>query len=306
MRVVLTHTGSEVPDYTKHCVNQIRHTNPKIQIDVLVNYRHIKEFRRKVSNVSKLTILPLEIYTENETLKEFRRISWYKHWGRPFTTYPSPENFVHGTSERLFILNAYIKHNKFNDVWHFENDNLIYGDLSYVANQCSKDKVSVCYMGPSYVVMNAILIPKHEMFNDAMEWYLNELYEGDAGLKAKYKLDMTQEMSVMRFYDKFAYFPSIPEQDKTMGPLGYFMDPASYGQFIAGTNNGHEPGFLDTINHDIAKQHSHKWRGMAFDKLKGPRVIDMNNREIRLFNLHMHNKTRIGEFVTYAKRNDNL
>lgn len=303
MRVILTHTGSEVPDYTKHCVNQIRHTNPNVQIDVLVNYRHIKEFRRKTDGVSKLTILPLEIYSEDESFKEFRRISWYKNWGSPYTTYPSPANFVQGTSERLFVLNAYIKHNKFNDVWHFENDNLIYGSLIVMTDYVSKEKISVCYMGPSYIVMNVVFIPKYEMFDEAMSWYLNEMQEGDSGLKSKYKLDMVHEMTVMKHYDKFAYFPSIPEAEKTMG--GYFVDPASYGQFIAGTNNGHEPGFLDTFNHAIAKQHSHKWRGMVFDRL-GPRVIGMNNNEIRLFNLHMHNKTRMGEFATYAKRNDNL
>ena len=125
MRVVLTHSGSAVPDYTKHCIKQIRHTNPNVKIDLLVKYRFINDFRRKVRSVPNLTILPQEIYHENPLWQEFRQLSWYGNWGTPNTVYPSPEGFVQGTSERLFVLLSYIKHNKFEDVWHFENVTLI-------------------------------------------------------------------------------------------------------------------------------------------------------------------------------------
>lgn len=304
MIAVFTHVGSEVPDYTKYTIKQFRHTNPDMPIYFLCNYRHIADFRRKVRSVPDLTILPLEIYGENPTLQEFRRVSWFKSWGRPDTVYPSPDNFVQGTSERLFVLNAFIKHNKFKDVWHFENDNLVYKDLVPIADELPKDKVTICHMGPAYVVLNAIFIPSHEQFDEAMEWYALQLSKGDAQLKAEFPLiEMVQEMSVMRFYYNFNFFPSIPHEK----PLNnFFMDPASYGQFVAGTNNGHPPGFLDNTNHDIAKAFGRRWKGMSHTKQTGPLVIDMNEQAHGLINLHMHNKTRIGEFVTYARTNADI
>lgn len=302
MRVVLTHTGSPVPDYAKYCIKQIRHTNPDVQIDMLVNYRHIKEFRRKVRSVPDLNIYPLEIYSENPIWREFKRLSWYGNWGRPNTAYPSPEGFVQGTSERLFVLLSYIAHNKLTDVWHFENDNLIYGRLDSL--KPVQDKVSVCYMNAKHIVMNAIFIPQWEMMQDAMEWYVNEMRLGDQGLKDKYLIDMTQEMTVMRHYEKFAYFPSIPKLDEKIN--GYYIDPASYGQHIAGTNNGHPEGFLDIVNHDIARQYGTRWHGLSFAKNEGPKVIDVDNVEHKLFNLHMHNKHAMGGFISYVRGNDDL
>lgn len=304
MIAVFTHVGSEVPDYTKYTIKQFRHTNPDVPIYFLCNYRFCEPFRKKVRSVPDLTILPLEIYGENPTLQEFRRVSWFKSWGKPDTVYPSPENFVQGTSERLFVLNAFIKHNQFKNVWHFENDNLVYADLKNLTSNLSKGNVTICHMGPAYVVLNAIFIPSHEMFDEAMKWYAHQLSKGDAALKAEFPaIEMVQEMSVMRFYDKFTFFGSMPGQQY---PDGMLVDPASYGQFIAGTNNGHPPGFLDNTNHDIARGYGNRWKGMAHTRQTGPEVIDMQENRIKLINLHMHNKTRIGEFLTYARTNADI
>lgn len=302
MRVVLTHSGSAVPDYTKYCIKQIRYTNPTVQIDLLVKYRFISEFRRKVRSVPDLNIYPLEMYHENPLWQEFNRLSWYGNWGAPNTVYPSPQGFVQGTSERLFVLLAYMKHNNWKNVWHFENDNLIYGSLQSLYPL--SDKMTVCYMNDKHIVMNAIHIPSYEQLEDSLAWYVNEMRLGDQALKDKYIIDMTHEMTVMRHYPHFAYFPSIPKLDVKIAD--YYFDPASYGQHIAGTNNGHPPGFLDTVNHDIARQYGTRWHGISFEKKEGPKVIDTDNVEHKLFNLHMHNKHAIGHYISYERTNDDL
>lgn len=302
MRVVLTHSGSAVPDYTKYCIKQIRYTNPDVPIDLLVKYRFINDFRRKVRSVPNLTILPQEIYHEHPLWQEFKNVSWYGNWGIPNTVYPSPEGFVQGTSERLFVLLAYITHNNYKNVWHFENDNLIYGRLDSL--NPAPHSVSVCYMNDKHIVMNAIHIPEYTLFEHAMAWYVSEMGLGDQALKQKYIIDMTHEMTVMRHYDRFTYFPSIPKLDTKIND--YYFDPASYGQHLAGTNNGHPPGFLDTVNHDIARQYGTRWHGLSFAKQEGPMIIDTDNVEHKLFNLHMHNKHAIGHYISYERTNDDL
>ena len=300
MRVALTHTGSAIPEYIKHSIRQIRVFNPHVDIDIITHQgyaeSYLDEQTREVS---------IESLNSDATLLKFRELSWYKAWGRPETVYPSPDNFVQGTSERMFLLNAYMKKYNFNDVWHFENDNLVYQNLEGVMNVLKtkgldQDMVC-CYMGPKYLVFNVAFIRDPQMLNDFCVWYATLLEAGESAIRSRYSMDMVQEMSVLKAYHddlgRIKLFPSIPDTDQALG--GIYFDPASYGQFIAGTNNGHGSGFRDAVNQDIGKEiQAGKITDVTFVKKFGA-LVHVGETSYPLFNLHMHNKTRIGEFVTY-------
>lgn len=299
MRIVLTHTGSAVPDYTDITIRQMQFSNPNIPIDLIAEEEHGEAFKKKY-NLS-INIIPSERYKENELLQAFRKHSWFKAWGKPETLYPSPENFVQGTSERLFLLNAYINGADLRDVWHFENDNLVYGDISKITNILktdtlrSNDRMVICDMGPQYVVFNCVYIPRPEMLLSAMAWYLKQIKLGNEAISKKFNLPMAHEMTVMKHHsDAFYFWPSLPVDNGS----GILFDPAGYGQFKGGTNNGHPSGFTDKENHDIGMQHTKTWTGVLFDGVPAsPKVLDMYGNPHQLFNLHMHNKTRIKEFA---------
>lgn len=300
MRIVLTHTGSAVPDYTDITIRQMQFSNPGIPIDFIAEEEHGEAFKKRF-NLS-INIIPSEGLKEDLLLRSFHQHSWFKAWGKPETVYPSPENFVQGTSERLFLLSAYINNNNLHDVWHFENDNLIYGNIGHTTIQLrldklrNNDRIIICNMGPQYVVFNCVYIPKPEMLLSAMAWYLKQLMLGNEALSKKFNLPMAHEMTVMKHHaDAFYFWPSIPNYDVYNGTL---FDPAGYGQFKGGTNNGHPPGFRDTENHDIGMQHTKFWTGVLFDgEPASPKVLDIYGNPYPLFNLHMHNKTRIKEFA---------
>lgn len=300
MRLALTHTGSTIPEYIKYCIRQIRAFNPYVDIDIITHQGYAKDYlddqTREVS---------IESLGADATLMKFRELSWYKAWGKPNTTYPSPENFVHGTSERMFLLNAYMKKYNFNDVWHIENDNLVYSNLEGVMNALKKlgldQDMTCCYMGPKYLVFNIAFIRDPQMLEDFCMWYATLMEAGESAIRSRYNMDMVQEMSVLKAYHddlgRLKLFPSVPDQEPSLA--GLYFDPASYGQFIAGTNNGHGPGFRDVANHDIGKAiQDGKIVSVELIKRYGA-VVSSPLNSYALFNLHMHNKTKIGEFVTY-------
>ncbi len=300
MRIALTHTGSRPPDYLKYCLRQIRAFNPNVDIDIITHSGYAKDYVDE-----QIREVAIENLAGDPTLEKFSEVSFYKVWGKPNTTYPSPENFVQGTSERVFLLNAYMKKYNFHDVWHFENDNLIYQNVEGVMNALKKtgldQDITCCYMGKEYLVFNVAFIRDPQMLEDFCVWYAEELKAGDEGIRAKYGMSMVHEMTMLKAYHdtlgRLKLFPSIPDREPSLA--GIYFDPASYGQYIAGTNNGHPPGFVDTANHDIGCA-IRDGDITAVNLVKGlGATVTTKTNTYPLFNLHMHNKSRMGEFVTY-------
>lgn len=301
VKLVLTHTGSAVPEYTEHCILQAQYTNPSIDIDLIAEYNHGIQFVEKFG-LKNVHVKAIEDIQEDFLVKRFREVSWLKAWGRPNTIYPSPDNFVQGTSERLILLAAYLKKNNIDNVWHIENDNLIYGKFDEITPHLSHDKLTICYMGKGYTVWNLVYISEPLLLYTAMQWYVEQLAKGNEWLCKTYSLEMVHEMTVMRQYDNLSFFPSLPNENTIEG---YYFDPASYGQYIGGTNVGHLPGFRDTVNHDIGRSFGTLWKDAYFDG-KQPYVIPIDSTTVQyaggipLFNLHVHNKHKMKELSTYV------
>jgi hypothetical protein len=296
-KLVLTHTGSAVPDYTEHCIKQVQYTNPGIEIDLVSEYNHGIEFVEKFK-LNNVHVKAIEDIQSDFLVKRFREVSWFKAWGRPNTAYPSPDNFVQGTSERLFLLAAYLKQKNIKNVWHIENDNLIYGEFDSLQSHLCRDKITCCYMNPKHTVWNLVFIPDPLLLYTAMQWYVDQLAHGNDWVCKTYGLEMAHEMTVMSAYkDNLCFFPSLPNENKI---ADYYFDPASYGQYIGGTNNGHPPGFRDTVNHVIGQTYGDLWNhaSMFFGY---PHVSSNKFQTLtKLFNLHVHNKHKMKELSTYA------
>lgn len=293
-KLILTHTGSAVPDYTEICIKQVQYTNPGIDIDLIAEYKHGSDFVEKY-NLKNVHVKAIEEIQEDFLVKRFREVSWLKAWGKPNTVYPSPDNFVQGTSERLFLLAAYLKNKNISNVWHIENDNLIYDKFDIIQPELSKDKITCCYMNEKHTVWNIVYIPESRLLYTAMQWYVEQLAKGNEWLCKTYGLEMVHEMTVMRQYTELSFFPSLPKDYKGW----YLFDPASYGQYLGGTNNGHPPGFRDTVNHDIGKSFGMEWNEARFKGIIPMIISDKYRMFYPLFNLHMHNKTKMKDFISY-------
>jgi hypothetical protein len=89
--------------------------------------------------------------------------------------------------------------------------------------------------------------------------------------------------------------PSLPftELSNHYNEFNFLFDPASYGQFLGGTNNGHKKGYFEP-SHYIGRMISTEKIEVIYKKQ--PFVL-YKNEKYPIYNLHIHNKKAINDFL---------
>ena len=268
--------GGKVPEYTEICLRQARKTNPDEDI------RFICKDDQAIFKELNIKWVPQDSI-DSELLREFNQVCWFKNHGTPNTSYPSPELFWHRTAERIYYLQAYINEHDLKNVFHFENDVLIYYGLDLVP---ASDTMMVLPMSINKATFAFAYIPNRQTINSLccyFNWLLSRY--GEEAL-SRHLRDHVSEMSLLH----------IALQEELVKPLPILpydsdvvFDPASYGQFLSGTNNGHGAGFVDKehfIGREIEKNH------LNITFYGKPFVNDA-----KIFNLHIHSKN-LKEFAS--------
>jgi|14BtaG_2_1085337.scaffolds.fasta_scaffold21273_2 hypothetical protein len=297
--LILTHVGSDIPAYLKYTFQQLRIHNPEIEIVMLASedaldkeMELIKKYRIKGCHI--------EYFQDHPRLKEFKKLSWYGRYGKPNTTYPSPDNFVQGTSERLFVLDAFISYHKIDEFFHCENDIMIYCDLDKVMDVCEdKEGLMVTPMSDIDITCAMMYCRHREYLAAANDFMLKQLAKGDQAVRAEFGMPMVHEMSLLKEYGKLfpenlGSFPILPEQVKDSG-FNMVFDPASYGQYLGGTNCGHGDGFTDKQHYAGQRLRSGEIQAYLCNRLPH---AEQHNSIYPLANLHVHSKD-LKRFLTH-------
>jgi hypothetical protein len=277
MRIVNTFISetNEIPKYTEHSLRQARKFNPSIPIDFISPSpaEYFEELNINWINQSGIN---------SEELKRFKEVSWFDRHGTPNTTHPSPEGFWQKTAERIFYLQAYIKQNNLNEIFHFENDVLLYDSINEIQ---TTDKLTVTPMSSSHTTFAFTFIPTAEEITKLCCFFNNALSFGENNLLSL-GYDHISEMSLLNMSLKnnlVSVFPVVPAEDQK-----YVFDPGSYGQHLGGTNNGHAEGFIDP-SHVIGAYIKTGKIETKFEEC--PYVKFKYSKDwCKVFNLHVHSK----------------
>ena len=269
--------GGEVPEYTNVCLRQARKTNPDEDI------RFICKDDQQIFKELNIQWVPQDSVS-SELLDEFNRVCWFKRHGTPNTSYPSPELFWHRTAERIYYLQAYINQHDLENVFHFENDVLIYYGLDLVP---TRDAMMVLPMSINKATFAFAHIPNKSHINSLCGYFNWLLYKHGEKFLANQLNDHVSEMSLLHIALQNGLVSALPilpsDNDKMV------FDPASYGQFLSGTNNGHGAGFTDP-EHFIGREIQRNNLNIIF--YGKPFVNDT-----KIFNLHIHSKN-LKEFAS--------
>lgn len=125
--VVFVHVGPHIPSHTADAIRQVaRFSLGKIYL--VGEERAIKEF--DISTDPRLTTVNCEDIGISEMHQEFRRICPFeKKFREGFNTY---------TTERFFYLSTLVEKLSLNNIFHVENDVMVYADLDDLASRLSK------------------------------------------------------------------------------------------------------------------------------------------------------------------------
>lgn len=228
------------------------------------------------------------ILLSDDSIKEFETdlLDFFELCKRGFPSFYK-DTFWLLTLLRLYVVCLHTNKYDINSFVHLENDNLIYGDYS-----CLKNLSKGCYfskVGPSCGSAGFMFSNDREKFITTIEGLKHLLKKGENQVKQYTNYDFLSEMILIDILvrgNKAEYLPLIPT-DKYFDLTNCVFDGASYGQYIGGTNNGHNSGWYG-LNHYIGQLLNHKKIEILFEN-KQPSIIFENNKT-NIFNLHIHSK----------------
>jgi len=133
--IVFVHIGKEIPSYLKESVEQARLFNPHADIYVIGGHKMIKKFFRKYDKTN-LHLVYLENLSKLPTHQNFlQKFSLHKIYNQKLWKV---------SLERFFYLSSFLKEKNLQDVFHLENDVMLYSDLStYLKTSTSCEIITV-------------------------------------------------------------------------------------------------------------------------------------------------------------------
>ena len=212
------------------------------------------------------------------------------------------EVFLYHAFMRLIILGIFVEKNNLENVVHLEADNLVYSNnLAQFSSVFNEGEFGYSVVSPFVAAPGILYFRDSKAGNNFINRIVKLLIKGEAAIKQAtgvhfdYITDMNFLDVIARGQKFFKLLPSLPfgEQSQNFDQFNMLFDPASYGQFLGGTNNGHPQGYTEPA-HFIGSQIISKQIEVVFDKK--PFVI-YEGKQVPLYNLHLHNKQVIEKFL---------
>lgn len=286
MVIVMFHSGKELPVFLEYTFKQIRIFNPDVTIYFLTDCTFLCN-----PIFGKYNVLPI-LKNNYHSNKITQLESLYNHTSYDFWTI---------TMTRLIYIENFLQASKLKNVYHFENDVLLYYDLNVYHRLFTNlyKTLSITTGGPDKAMTGFMFIKTWRALASMTQFFIDTLHKyGVKGTMAMYRMDMVNEMTLMRAYGKEkSYLSNLPilpfgEFSKHYDRFNSIFDPASWGQFVGGTTNG-IPGAKPTdhyIGQELLAHPEYTVIWKKDDKERNIPYFKFNGSEVKINNLHIHSK----------------
>jgi len=288
INLVLFHSGAPLPEFIEYNFKQIRIFNPNIRIYFLTDKNLLSNFLFDEYNI--LAIDKDLFYSDK--IKQFEM----------FFNYGS-DNFWTLAATRLIYIENFLKsYSLYTDVYHFENDVLLYYNLEEHHEKFKKfyENIAITTGGPDKSMTGFMFIKNYESISKMTQFFIDILKtHGIQGTINKYHMDMVHEMSLMKFYgvengDKYlSNLPILPFGDfsEHFQDFNSIFDPATWGQFVGGTRN-EGPGAKPQDHYIGTMLKNNPQYSVIFNEENGLKIpyFSYEDKLVKLNNLHIHSK----------------
>ena len=276
MNVVLFHSTDTIPKYIEECVKQIKFYTPDSRIFLLTDKDII--LRQQI----------LEVVNIRDFGLNFDSLPYYKN---------DSMALWRTSALRFFYINEFLKRSKLQNVFHFDNDVLIYEDLKKIQSNIPLNGNFVITRHKEFeAVCGFVFIKNDEHLSKINDHLYNYMSKTERELENNFK-SMPHEMRLLgQIFNDTPYiqdFPILPGWNNFESYNSVF-DPSSYGQYICYNNNIHEGSKSRFIDKKILSNEI----TVRFDKqLKQP-FLECNGQTIKINNLHIHCKN-LKDYISY-------
>lgn len=279
MNYLLVYFG-DIPDYTKYTINSILSVDKDAKVyfcsDNLITYNNV-EYVNSGEILSDLT-------------KSVEKLNIYRN-----TNYES--NPLWSTSFlRLFYLYDIAKSLNLKSFVHFDADVLIYKPFTEINNLFDEKRFNITPLNEEELIFGYSYTSKIHIYKKIVEsiyeFVKNEEFYGE-GLNEMKLLNTIFNKEK----DLFTLLPIIPENNNII------FDPASYGQYIGGTDGNPRKMFSKPwagAHHYVGREILSGNFNVRF-KNNSPYVLK-NNMRYELANLHIHSK-RLDKYLPTRYKN---
>lgn len=267
MNFVLFHMGTHLPDHIKTCIQQIHATNPNNMIYFITNFTiSCNEDYLKIISTSSLQIPDIGNYYLHDPMGPLFRNAML----------------------RIFYLESFMKTYNIENVIHFDNDVLIYENISNIENELIKHNVILSCADSKNYSFGFSYIKNYISLNRINEQLYKLIIRGERQLQIDIG-SMPHEMRLLNYINEnnqyIDLFPILPT-DHNYPLYDYCFDPSSYGQYLGGAK--------PEIDKFVGEHLISKTIEVLFQNKKP--IINMNGQSYKIFNLHIHNK-QLKDFV---------
>jgi hypothetical protein len=213
--------------------------------------------------------------------------------------------FWFNTTIRVIVLLIYVVKNDLKNVLHLEADNILFERVTKISHIFNDGEFGYSNEAPSACAPCCMFIKDKEAAQTLLNLHKQLFEKGEQELRpyvghfANYITDMAFLDIIYRRKKNFKMLPCLPDGtfSENFNKIETVIDPNPYGMYFFGTNQGHPSGYTEQ-RHFIGEQ--------ILNKNISPKIINnkpyivYKEKQIPIFNLHMHNKKAIIPFLTNA------
>lgn len=300
LSIVFIHLGPEIPSYLPTAIDQARLFNPDIPIYLLANKTALKELPQGLKK-SGAKCISCESLPQSKAHKRFKAQSKLdKKFRHGFWTF---------TTERFFYLTAFLKHHQLSNVFHLENDVMLYANLNELLPTFKRyypNMIGALFDNDERCIPSLLYIANTK----PMEYFTRFISKkrGKSNNDMKFLSDFKKKYH-KKWIDCLPILPPEYTQDHELisasglkgGDPSHFIqhfesfqsifDAAAFGQYLGGIdprNGESEPGFINESCIFNPSDFEFRWEEDSQGR-KIPIVI-YNGQALKINNLHIHSK----------------
>jgi len=198
--------------------------------------------------------------------------------------------FWHLCSLRFFYLYSYIEKNQLTDCIHLENDVMSYINFDKLKTCFKHNKVYATFDCDTRVIPSILYIPNSKAFEPIINNY--NTHRNDMENLARF------DETVIVPFPIYLNDKDINKFNKNFDDFHCIFDGAAMGQYLGGIDPRNQPG--DTrgfVNETCIIKYNHNiFYWVLEDGLYAPHIL-INNRVIKVINLHIHSK-QLNQFMS--------
>lgn len=287
------YTYNELPPYYLDTINFNKSKFGKTFLLISEKQRQLLD-RKTPADINLITIESLH---ESKLYKDFITL-FEEKW-----THYKKDVFLYHAFLRVIYYCIFVDSYSLQNCIHAEADNLIFSsnkDLFlnvFKSGEFGFSNEKVTNSAPAIIFLR-----DKSSAENLLNLHLKLLKKGETniiqtiGIPFSYITDMNFLYLISLYGVNYQMLPCLPfgEQSKNFDKFNMLFDPTSYGQYLGGTNNGHNIGYF-SIEHYVGREISNKNIEVVL-RDKRP-YVKYSNIEIPLFNLHIQNKKSIKKFI---------